>query len=1020
MAKPVGIVLNLLVPAAVAGLLLLSGPARATADEAGRATLENQHIRIEIDPANGVIARVLDKDGQIDLVPAADLADNFHLLLRGANKEEKTILGRKQPLSKVAQQADALELNWTGPLSDTAGGQHQISVRMAIRLAGPALEFRCFLRNGSDYKVSQVWYPQVGGLVNFGVKGTGTFSRPEGRKMSQSLPKMNQSPAGGETFVMLPISAARINKIALPLPWIAAHYPGEMNMSYSSVYNTKAKRAMYFASHDTMARLKYFRFFEQHSPAGKDVFAAIEHVPFTPPGKSFEGSPVVLRFHNGDWQAAGPIYRQWFSQAFGIMKPSWIRSQSFIQDTMFLYPEGTVNMTFQDIPRWAKDAREHGLRAVLISGWHHGGHDNGYPHYEPDPRLGTYEDLRRGLAACHAMGVRVYFFINYQPAMIESDWFKNELRNYLETDENGNYHTCGWGMATFWARTGHPKLMTSVDPSFPAYRDALLRQFLKLVEVGADGVHVDKMFPRHMNFNPRCQLGPDISTWQGALELTRLIYTRARKINPNFAMSFECNWDRMLEFGNAIWWVGNMSIARTVFPEMIETRAVTSPYDYPGVNNTARSSQVGLLGPQNYSRSIGWEPWHGLARYLGEVKRIQESLADAVFYGQALGHGELLLEHDPDQGVEYAVYRGLNSGKRVGIFTNSSAEDRCQGISGFAGKPGGVRIHEPFLPPREAALPVKLTIPAQRIVFVEELPGYDPQRIKLENERYRVEVSRRNGALVRILDKTGKLDLIREPRLTDNFRFTLPLPGKEPWQTIEANYILGKEQPLASFELTGDKLTLHWGSPMQSRTGEKYDAAATMTIAFEGDAVRFTLSIDNKTPYQVGEVFFPIIGGMAGLGNKYRDLKATQLIRPAKTGPAIANIFACFSNNSEFGDQGPEQGYLYPRDMPETWTELYSPALRRSMYFGCHDRSGHRATALRLEMRPGVADTPRGDGNWPHAEELNGLPCGLMMSFVEFANHPAGKVYEAPPVILQMHDGDWHEGQKIYHKAKEQ
>ena len=195
--------------------------------------------------------------------------------------------------------------------------------------------------------------------------------------------------------------------------------------------------------------------------------------------------------------AAGPIYREWFTKTFGLMDPSrsWIRRQSFFQDTMFLLPEGTLNYTFQDIPRWAKDARDHGITAVLISGWHRGGHDNGYPHYEPDPRLGTYDDLRRGLEACHKMGVRVYFFVNYQPVMIESDWFKKELNRYVEMREDGGYGACGWGMGTLWARMGNAKPMTWVDPSFPEYREVMLRQFLKLVEIGADGLHVDKMFP---------------------------------------------------------------------------------------------------------------------------------------------------------------------------------------------------------------------------------------------------------------------------------------------------------------------------------------------------------------------------------------------------------------------------------------------------------------------------------------------------------------------------------------------
>ena len=299
------------------------------------------------------------------------------------------------------------------------------------------------------------------------------------------------------------------------------------------------------------------------------------------------------------------------------------------------------------------------------------------------------------------------------------------------------------------------------------------------------------------------------------------------------------------------------------------------------------------------------------------------------------------------------------------------------------------------------------------------LPEFDERNsMKLENHRYRVEVHRTNGAITRILDKTAGLDLIREPRLADNFKFTLPLPGKEPWETIEANYILGKDQPLGSFRLSGGKLTLQWEKPLRSRTGEKFDVAAAMGIELEGEAVRFTLRIDNKTPYQVGEVFFPILGGVTGLGNKYAEsLRSTQLVQPARTGIATSDIFVRFRNFPEFGDQGPEQFYLYPRDLLEPWMDLHSPKLHRGVYLGSHDRA-NRSRVLHLEMLPGNSATPRWDGNWPRPEELGGLPAGLIFSFVDFANQPPGKVYEAAPVVLQAHDGDWQEGQKIYRKWK--
>ena len=93
-----------------------------------------------------------------------------------------------------------------------------------------------------------------------------------------------------------------------------------------------------------------------------------------------------------------------------------------------------------------------------------------------------------------------------------------------------------------------------------------------------------------------------------------------------------------------------------------------------------------------------------------------------------------------------------------------------------------------------------------------------------------MEVSRSNGAITRILDKKGGIELIREPRLADNFRFTLPIPGKKPWQTIEANYIWGNRQKLSSFDASAKKLTLHWNKPLVNYLGEKFDASAAMGI----------------------------------------------------------------------------------------------------------------------------------------------------------------------------------------------
>ena len=235
-------------------------------------------------------------------------------------------------------------------------------------------------------------------------------------------------------MLWVPTSSPTIKKIELPFGLATFAYPGQANMSFTCVQSAAAKRSLYFASIEELARYKVYHFEEHAKDNVKDVFACIQHLPFTPPGKTFDGSTVVLRVIDGDWHAAGRVYRAWFEKTFGICKPSqcWIRRESFFVDTMFMLPEGTINYRFQDIPQWAKDAKDHGIHSVKISGWHHGGHDNGYPDYTPDPRLGTWKELEDGIKACHRMGVKVYFFVNYQPVMIDSEWYKKELNKYRE------------------------------------------------------------------------------------------------------------------------------------------------------------------------------------------------------------------------------------------------------------------------------------------------------------------------------------------------------------------------------------------------------------------------------------------------------------------------------------------------------------------------------------------------------------------------------------------------------------
>jgi len=163
-------------------------------------------------------------------------------------------------------------------------------------------------------------------------------------------------------------------------------------------------------------------------------------------------------------------------------------------DTMFLLPEDNVNFTFAQIPDWAKSAKDIGINHVMISGWNTGGHDRGYPYYTPDPQLGTWEELAAGIRAIHALGMKVSFFANCQPIDMTTEWYKKELHKYRVLDPNGEqyYIMNSWGMGTMSARTRFftARAFTEMNPAHPEVRELLIRQFVKLVEIGADGVRV--------------------------------------------------------------------------------------------------------------------------------------------------------------------------------------------------------------------------------------------------------------------------------------------------------------------------------------------------------------------------------------------------------------------------------------------------------------------------------------------------------------------------------------------------
>ena len=374
------------------------------------------------------------------------------------------------------------------------------------------------------------------------------------------------------------------------------------------------------------------------------------------------------------------------------------------------------------------------MKSVMISGWQVGGHDRGYPQYEPEPRLGTWEEVEAGIRACHEMGLRVYFFANVQPADITTQWYRDELHKYIVMDLWGNpVHLYGWGMGTLGARTGLTRVnSTGMNPAHPEVREMIVRQIRRLAEIGADGVHLDKLFAHPLDFNPLLKASPDRAMHEGILQCVEEMLGACRAINPEFCLSYENNWDRLMSHSDVCWWGGGLSVMKEVFPQWSPTTSVNQPCSHNAVSLAVLRGHCILVGPGNYMRGMDYEPMQSVCEYIGEVSRIRRELHGVLSRGRVLDSSEEpFTRQEPFLGLagafagnanaRWTVFQDTETGRRAAVLVNLGATELEATAVDFADASGvDCRVYQPFEEARSTQCPVTLTIPPERLVIVVE------------------------------------------------------------------------------------------------------------------------------------------------------------------------------------------------------------------------------------------------------------------------------------------------------------
>jgi hypothetical protein len=333
--------------------------------------------------------------------------------------------------------------------------------------------------------------------------------------------------------------------------------------------------------------------------------------------------------------------------------------------------------------------------------------------------------------------VRASFFVNCQPADLSTDVYRNELNRYRFMDRHGEdyYRVNYWGMGTLGARmrfTATP--FYEINPAHPEVRKMLIDQFAKLVEIGADGLHIDKFFQSTFDFNPlvRQYGSPERVHHEGCIRFAEELVAACRAINPEFSFSFEGMFDRIFTRTQTLWWGPADSVLKEVFPRMAFTTGVEQPYDYNKVNLAMLAGDNLLIGPANYNRGADYAPMQKLIGYIAQLTRIREGMFDLFCAGERLDSSEGIFQRPrpmlrvsgplAKQGggvMRWSLFRDPATGRRGAVIANLGARPMRAEVSFVDGvKRGG--LLQAGAKPRSVKLPVRCTIPGERVMFVLE------------------------------------------------------------------------------------------------------------------------------------------------------------------------------------------------------------------------------------------------------------------------------------------------------------
>jgi len=385
-------------------------------------TVENDFIRIKLNPETGDINGLYNKRSGKEYIVAKDHARAFRLNVPynkrvtgfNADYSANTLDSWKQSKPAISKQADAngqtITVRYASLQSEA--GQFEIELSFTIRLPHDSDEaiLQLEMSNRSSYRIKEIFFPWISGIGVVESEQTDTFVAPN---MIRSLGDIGGYRQQG-------------NWEEYPYVFDVPIWPDGYGLTMPWMNHGGKEEGLYLASlcrNGTYHMLMIQDFGNEESPALAFAWA----IPcYVGPGRSWRSPKMVLSLHPGDWHAAADKYRT--TLAGWYQKPD---TPVELEKEFASFNSFFAHRDFAEITELAEDIRQYGLHHLIM--WSFGDY---YPNVmEEDalwvdpPRLGQFTSQWGGLAKLKAANQQARSMgVNTGIIFFQRLWNKDTLR----------------------------------------------------------------------------------------------------------------------------------------------------------------------------------------------------------------------------------------------------------------------------------------------------------------------------------------------------------------------------------------------------------------------------------------------------------------------------------------------------------------------------------------------------------------------------------------------------------------